>query len=349
MTQRFLQLHTLTPLHPSNLNRDDLGYPKTAMFGAGQRLRLSSQSVKRAWRQSELFKQALGENMGTRTRRVGEEAWSILKASELSEKEATAACQQITQQFGKIAEKNPYETRQLVFVTPEEQRAVVDLAKKIASRNVGPEAQELQLLKHTHSAADVAMFGRFFADATNYNVEAAVQVAHSLTTNVVNSEIDYFTAVDDLSHEDESGAGHLGEGNFGSGLFYQYVCVDNQLLLENLNGDQELAKRALAALTECAVKVFPSGKQASYGSRVCSVYVLAELGSQQPRSLTNAFWKPLAHDASIADYCELLEQKRKNYDDCMSTGSNQHYIINVEQGTGKLVELLQLVQGGIDG
>jgi len=57
----FIQLHLLTSYPPSNLNRDDLGRPKTAVMGGKTRLRISSQSLKRAWRNSELFKLAVGQ------------------------------------------------------------------------------------------------------------------------------------------------------------------------------------------------------------------------------------------------------------------------------------------------
>ena len=43
---QFIQLHLLTSYPPSNLNRDDLGRPKTAKMGGFERLRVSSQSLK---------------------------------------------------------------------------------------------------------------------------------------------------------------------------------------------------------------------------------------------------------------------------------------------------------------
>jgi CRISPR system Cascade subunit CasC len=55
----FIQLHLLTAYPAANLNRDDTGSPKTVVLGGATRLRVSSQSLKRAWRTSELFEQAL--------------------------------------------------------------------------------------------------------------------------------------------------------------------------------------------------------------------------------------------------------------------------------------------------
>ena len=71
MTQ-FIQLHLLTSYPPSNLNRDDLGRPKTAIMGGLPRLRISSQSLKRAWRESSVMETAVhAEHIGIRTKRMG--------------------------------------------------------------------------------------------------------------------------------------------------------------------------------------------------------------------------------------------------------------------------------------
>lgn len=48
------------------------------------------------------------------------------------------------------------------------------------------------------TAADIAMFGRMLANTPDANFEAAVQVAHAITTHKIVVEDDYFTAVDDL-------------------------------------------------------------------------------------------------------------------------------------------------------
>ena len=67
----FIQLHILASYPPSNLNRDDLGRPKTAVMGGTQRLRISSQSLKRAWRASDIFQQKLEGHIGIRTKEMG--------------------------------------------------------------------------------------------------------------------------------------------------------------------------------------------------------------------------------------------------------------------------------------
>ena len=54
---RHLELHILQSVPVACLNRDDLGSPKTAVFGGVQRARVSSQCWKRAIREysSELL------------------------------------------------------------------------------------------------------------------------------------------------------------------------------------------------------------------------------------------------------------------------------------------------------
>lgn len=78
----FIQLHLLTSYPPANLNRDDLGRPKTAIMGGAQRLRISSQSLKRAWRTSDTVEQALSGRLGIRTKRLGAYVFHALRTGE---------------------------------------------------------------------------------------------------------------------------------------------------------------------------------------------------------------------------------------------------------------------------
>ena len=116
------------------------------------------------------------------------------------------------------------------------------------------------------------MFGRMLANATKYNVEAAVQVAHAITVHEVAVEDDYFTAVDDLNKgDDDAGAAHLGETEFASGLFYTYICIDKTLLQENLDGDAVPANTAIKAFVEAATKVAPTVAELVCFTGICLV------------------------------------------------------------------------------
>lgn len=301
----FLQLHLLTAYPPSNLNRDDTGRPKTATFGGEPRLRISSQSLKRAWRTSPVFGDRLRGQMGSRTQRLGEQIEAHLRKSGMPEEKAIETAQKIAGVFGKLGddEDNPTYIKQLAFVAPEElQRAYALADRALAGEEI--EATADALLVKSDGAADIAMFGRMLADNPAFNREAAAQVAHALTTHRAAVEDDYYVAVDDLKRADQHddvGTSFIGVQEYGAGLFYLYVCVDCDLLARNLGGDRALARDAIAALVESAATVSPRGKQASFASRARASYLLAECGSQQPRTLAAAFLKPVAdHDGDLA-------------------------------------------------
>ena len=98
----FLQLHLLTAYPPSNLNRDDTGRPKTAVFGGVPRLRVSSQSLKRAWRTSSVFVDHVGERVGKRTQRLGEEVRQYLEQKGMAPDRAVDVARRIAGVFGKL-------------------------------------------------------------------------------------------------------------------------------------------------------------------------------------------------------------------------------------------------------
>lgn len=346
----FIQLHLLTSYPPSNLNRDDLGRPKTAIMGGKNRLRISSQSLKRAWRTSDLFAEALEGHIGTRTKDMGVEIYKALRGKGAAEGNAKEWAKQIAEVFGKCkkaSDKNPLqelEIEQLAHFSPEEREAVMKLVVKLASTNAEPTQNDLTLLIKKHSACDIAMFGRMLASSPAYNTEAAVQVAHAITVHDVAVEDDYFTAVDDLnSGEDDMGAAHIGETEFGAGLFYLYLCINRDLLVENLNGDKDLAIRSLAALVESVAKVAPNGKQNSFASRAYASYILAEKGDQQPRSLSVAFLKPVRGDDVMAKAITELENKRTSMEKVYGPCADGKTVMNAETGEGSLNEIIQFV------
>jgi CRISPR system Cascade subunit CasC len=318
---KFIQLHLLTSYPPANLNRDDLGRPKTAKMGGVDRLRVSSQSLKRAWRTSDLFQSALDGHLGVRTKKLGEGAYQQLINGGIGEKNAKAWAGSIAGAFGKNKKDNALEIEQLAHVSPAEQQKIADLGTLLVKESRAPKDDELALLKKDAHSVDMALFGRMLASSPAYNVEAACQVAHAISVHPVVIEDDYFTAVDDLnSNEDDAGAGHIGEAGFAAGLFYLYVCIDKTLLIDNLDGDEALADRTIKSMIETAMKVGPTGKQNSFASRAYATYVLGEVGKQQPRSLSVAYLQPLTGNNQGIDAIARLDahrkQQKKVYGDC---------------------------------
>ncbi|MBI9082988.1 MAG: type I-E CRISPR-associated protein Cas7/Cse4/CasC [Desulfobacterales bacterium] len=344
----FIQLHLLTVYPPSNLNRDDLGRPKTAIMGGVERLRISSQSLKRAWRTSELFKDALDEWKGERTKLLGTDVFKQLTENGVNEKSAAEWASKIAAHFGKLKGKNALEIEQLAHIAPEEKQKVMALVDTLVSENRGPEEDELLFLCQRPKSVDIALFGRMLASSPNYNVEAAVQVAHAITVNQVKIDDDFFTAVDDLNkHVEDSGSAHMGELGFGSGVFYIYLCINKSLLIKNLNEDRskdlELTNKTLAALVECATKVAPTGKQNSFASRAYTSYLLAEKGAQQPRTLSAAFLKPVRGEDHLALAIRALETQQENFDRVYGQCADASVKFNALTGEGKLEEIIRFV------
>lgn len=347
---RFIQLHIMTAYPPSNLNRDDLGRPKTARMGGTERLRISSQSLKRAWRTSELFEKALDGHVGTRTKRIGSAVKKSLLKKGIAEKKAVEWAKEIASQFGKLKSKNEnIEIEQLAHISPEEWEAIDALTDILASEARAPEKKELELLRHNVKAVDIAFFGRMLASQPAFNVEAAVQVSHAITINSAVVEDDYFTAVDDLNtNEEDAGAGHLGETGFGSGVFYIYVCINTELLIENLDNNHDLAKKALAAFTETAAKIGPSGKQNSFASRAYASYILAESGNEQPRSLAVAFIKPVNDEGILTQGIEKLKICRRNMEKTYGPCADKHVEMNAESAEGSLEAVIEFVTDAVN-
>ena len=351
---RFIQLHALTVYAPSNLNRDDTGRPKTAKFGGAERLRVSSQALKRAIRTSEAFRSRVGKNRGERTQRLGEEIRTHLLNEKVPSEKATEIARQIAGVFGKIKdekatdkEKRDISTyiEQLAFISDEERGAAFALAEKVAAGAKLPEKPGdlvAALLHKSDTAIDIAMFGRMLADNPDFNREAAVQVAHAITTHRVEVEDDFYTAVDDLKKKSEdAGAGFIGELGFGSGVFYIYACVDRDLLEKNLGPDKRLAATAIEALIEGLATASPTGKQASFASRARASWLRIEKGKQQPRSLAAAFLKPVRGEdllaASITEIEKLADAMDKAYGPCFD---GKPCVMNVATGTGSLAEAI---------
>lgn len=347
----FVQLHLLTSYPPANLNRDDLGRPKTARFGGALRLRVSSQCLKRTWRCSDVFAEAVGAHRGTRTKYMGREVLERLQKKGMVEKKAKAVAAQIAGLFGKV-DKGSVDIAQLAHFSPRERAAIEALADTLGEESREPTKDELNgLLSLRTDAADVALFGRMLAAAPKYNVEAAAQVAHAITVHRTAVEDDYFTAVDDLNLGDENrGAGHVGEAGFGAGVFYVYVCIDRDQLVANLTADgvedaPALADRAIAGLVRAAATVAPKGKQNSFGSRAYASYVLAERGAAQPRSLSVAFLDPVTGGGYLGDAIEQLEQARDRLDAVYGPAARDRYALNAQDGTGRLDDLVAFCTG----
>lgn len=349
---RFVQLHLLTAYGAANLNRDDTGRPKTLNFGGAERLRVSSQSLKRAFRQSDVFAKGLPGALGKRSQGFMQVLIDTLVAGGLAAADAVQRAEAVIEhdRLGKVKDKGKgkgsAKTEQLVHLGPDEMATIASLADRL-SGEAELDDKTLLVLKDKPRAADIAMFGRMLADNPGFNIEAAVQVAHAFTTHRVIVEDDYYTAVDDIKNADQDadrGAGFIGVQQYGAGLFYLYVCIDADLLLANLSGDKALAANAVEALITATAKVSPSGKQNAFATRANALYILQEIGVGSPRSLAAAFQRPVGAADGETDYREAsidrLTRLREGYQNAYDEAFDRLEMNVFDKDSATLAELI---------
>lgn len=362
-----IQLHILQNYAPSNLNRDDTGAPKDAMFGGFRRGRISSQCLKRSMRRSESFTSAFQAEglLGMRTKSLPALIEEALRELTTDETVISAIVSRVPE-IGRESKKGKdtddeeaqegekenetekkSETKQLIFLSKNEMRPLAEkllsiynsLGSKDWKKTKFPDIAK-QLEPSLPRSVDIAMFGRMTTSAAFEDVEAAVQVAHAISTNALAQEFDYYTAVDDLSGE--SGAGMIGDVEFNSSTYYKYINVCWDELLKNLGGDVEVARKAVLALVQAAIFAQPSGKQNSFAAFNLPDLLLVEVSQRNvPVSYANAFLKPARSSgdktlmqASVDQLGEYMQKALQSFslkaerafvclDECKLPGSQQ--------------------------
>ena len=305
-----LELHVLQNVAPNNLNRNDVGAPKDCIFGGTRRARVSSQSWKRAMR--DLFDSdnlIPAEYRAVRSKRlVGEIARRLQQRGHDSEVSATAA-EGMLGGLG-LTTSDDGKTQYLLYLGEQEIDKLAEYAdthweifqkavdpnlsnreRKKAAREAVDRDTRRDLLERLDGgkAADLALFGRMLADLPERNVDGSAQVAHAISTNAVEVEFDFYTAVDDLRPEDTEGADMLGTVEFVSSTLYRYANLDLKALAENLHNDQELVAATSRAFADAFVRSLPTGKQNSMAAHNPPSIAVAVIRDSGRWSLANAF------------------------------------------------------------
>ncbi|KAA2246401.1 type I-E CRISPR-associated protein Cas7/Cse4/CasC [Solihabitans fulvus] len=345
-----LELHLLQSFPVSNLNRDDVGQPKTATFGGHTRGRISSQSLKRSARL--LFNEhGLDKSeTGVRTKRLVENTATALARAGRDRDTAPGVVVVALETLGFGVDPSKGLTQYLLFVGREAidrltvycqnnwdaleakataKAAAEKAAKEAAAKAAGKDTakggttpakpakqvkikpdkatiEEAKRILNAERAADVALFGRMIADNKDFNVNAASQVAHAISTHAVINEFDFYTAVDDLKPDAESGADMIGTVDFNSACYYRYANLDLAQLVHNLGGDTDLADRATHAWLHSFIHAVPSGKQNSMAARTMPDTLLGVVREAGAWNLANAFLKPVTDTDLMAASSERL-------------------------------------------
>jgi CRISPR system Cascade subunit CasC len=337
MTTNFIQLHYLTSYPAVLLNRDDAGFAKRMPFGGAIRTRISSQCLKRHWRtfDGQHSLRDLGVPMSVRSRRTFEK---YILGPLLDDGIDPGTAQAVTQSLmgltlgesakakkAKEGEELTARTGQITILGRPELDYLLQEAREVcAEAESAKEATQmlkkwprekkdnLKALRHA-AGLDAALFGRMVTSDILARGDAAIHVAHAFTVHAEAAESDYFSAVDDLlqsSDEEELGSGHIGSVELTSGLFYGYTVIDVPLLVSNLEGcpraDWQDADRSLAAavveqLVHLMATVSPGAKLGSTAPYSYANLVLLEGGPSQPRTLANAFLRPVQERPDVVE------------------------------------------------
>jgi len=316
---KVLELHILQSFPVTCLNRDDVGAPKSAIFGGISRARVSSQSWKRAIR--EKAKELAGDYYtGKRGHFIAEALASALCERGLTEQVAQEAAEEVATFVGKknAKSKDVHKTDVAVFFSEGEIAAIADMVKEQVADGGKIQLKKGMLKKCIELAApkdlaDIALFGRMVASDHSLMTEGAGMFSHALSTHKVTNEIDFFSAVDDMKHEDDEGAGHIGTLEFNSACYYRYIALNLDLLKDSDHlrclSDNEF-KTVLVAFIQAVLLAVPGARRNSMMGFNPPEYVLGTIREGQPVSLINAFEKPItSRNGFVDESVAALEKK----------------------------------------
>ncbi|KRM12887.1 type I-E CRISPR-associated protein Cas7/Cse4/CasC [Lentilactobacillus farraginis] len=296
----YIDLHVLQTVPSSNINRDDTGAPKTALYGGVNRARVSSQSWKRAIRSE--FKQD-NVSIGTRTKEAAKLLTDKLLSESVDEKTAMEKVAEIFKDAGiKLNKEN--ETGALLLVSPGQ----VEKLARYAINNEELDKKEIKKILKSDNSIDLALFGRMVADNPELNVEGSAQVAHAISTHEVVPEFDYFTALDDLRPKDVTGAAMLGAVEFTSSTLYRYADLNVRELMHNL-GEAD-AIQGTAAFIKAFLLSMPTGKQNTFANKTLPNYVMVTIRKDTPVNLASAFEEAVtSKNGYVKESIRKLEEK----------------------------------------
>lgn len=302
----FVDIHALQTLPPSNINRDDTGSPKSAFFGGVQRQRVSSQAWKSVIRRD--FESHLDRSkLGVRTRLVADKV--VARILDLApEFDADLAEKAVVQAFTAVGNsKKHVKLERQEGEKKISDRAVSNAALFLSNQQIDKLAQaiieangekippkQVKEILNTEHGIEIALFGRMVAEAADFNVDAACQVAHALSVHGSEPDFDYYTAVDDVvrASDDATGAGMIGTIEMASSTFYRYANINLDALNANL-GDASASVEATLAFVRAFIDSMPTGKQNSFAARTLPDAVIVTVRNDRPISYVNAFEKAI--------------------------------------------------------
>ncbi len=317
---KLIELHILQSFPVSCLNRDDVGAPKTAVFGGATRARISSQCLKRAIR--EMAKAMNGPAFkGIRTRKAAADlADALVTQHKWSAPDARKTAEEVLHLF--LAKELPKakkskkaaeveaapeqeDTSTLLYFSPDEISKIATGIQGAKQKKPDADAKALKdaavqaLGKGVpKDAADIAVFGRMVANASDVTLEGAGMFSHALSTHKCDNDLDFWTAVEDEKQAgDGAGAANMGTAEFNSACYYRYAALNLDLLFDadHLKALGRIERQQVVdTFIRATLLAVPGARKNSMNANtppVCVLGVVKEKG--QPIQLVNAFEKPV--------------------------------------------------------
>ena len=337
----YLDIHAIQTLPPSNANRDDTGSPKTAVYGGVRRARVSSQAWKHAMRKMFVEDSSLS-NKGVRTKYGIHQLADEIKKRDASldedaalkkamivfcklgiigglknnkqkndEKKVEKAISKFVEDAEKIAKKNDKEVEYKTDVVLFFSRLQIDKLAELAIDGE-TECTEFQRVFNENPAIDIALFGRMVASNPELGCDASAQVVHAISTHGVQTEFDFYTAVDDLAPEDNAGAAMLDTIEYNSSTLYRYANIAMHDLVRQL-GDKRQAINAAELFIESFSNSMPTGKINSFANQTLPQLLMVNIRQDRPVNLVSAFENPVKAKNGNAEpsIIRLFEEEKK--------------------------------------
>ncbi len=337
---KLIELHILQSFPVSCLNRDDVGSPKTAVFGGVNRARLSSQSLKRAIREYAQDNLPDARFGGVRGRFVVApltealtKAFSEQGVAKSSPREWAIRLSVALTKAKKPGQK-PFETDSIetvskhledadagqvttaLFMSPKQialcaQGIAAELKANGKVKSLLAVAKAATVESLSLDAVDVALFGRMVAADSSLTVEGAAMFSHALSTHKSDNDLDFFSAFEEFrkpdSESSDEGAAMIGTSEHCSPTYYRYAAVNLDLLADK----DHLAKLSAAerrkvvdAFIRATLQAVPGARKNSMNAHTLPGFVLGTFkAAGQPVQLINAFENPVRPKSG----CGLLE------------------------------------------
>lgn len=348
MTRTIVDVHVLQTVPPSNLNRDDTGSPKTAVYGGVRRARVSSQAWKRASRKE--FGGVLSKaKLGVRTKKIAQLVSEHIReiSADYSKEQSDELAARVLKVANIKTEKpkaaadgsvGAPETGYLLFLSRQQIVHLAQLAVDADLAGAEVEKSAAKVAADSDHSVDLALFGRMVADAPDLNVDATAQVAHAISVHPVDNEYDYFTAVDDNAPEDNAGAGMIGTIEFNSSTLYRYATVNVDGLHDAL-GTVESTVSAVTAFVDAFVRSMPTGKQNTFANRTLPDAVVVTVRDKQSINLVGAFEDAIVAEGTLGRLGEAsnrLAEYASDVDRAYGTKPIAAYVVRLGHATEPL-------------